>query len=252
MTRDGVVITDFAVNTLLISLRLTPLLVVAPVAFFARVPLTVRLLLALALAAVMASALPPATADVTAAVLGGELLLGAMLAFGFHAAHAAVDMLGKLVDTQVGLNAAGVFDPGTSNITGIVAELLVLSFFMLFLALNQHHELLLAFQGLLAVVPPGSVSLTVLSLPLAQLLTQQFLLALMMLAPVVVALWLADVAFAFMARSMPQANVYFLALPLKLALGTLVLLMSLPLLVQRLPLLFEQALRGGAFVVGAP
>jgi flagellar biosynthesis protein FliR len=246
------VLTAFAIDTLLISVRLTPLLVAAPVAFFARIPLTVRMLLALTLAAVMASILPEREVELSPAVLAGELLLGAILAFGFHAAHAALDFLGKLVDTQIGLNAAGVFDPGTSNVTGMIAEFLVLAFAMLFVALNQHHELLRAFSGLLTVVPPGSVSLAVLSLSLAQMLTQQFLLVLMIVAPVVMALWLVDVAFAFMARSMPQANVYFLALPVKLGLGALVLLLSLPLIVQRIPLLFEQALRPGALIPGAP
>jgi flagellar biosynthesis protein FliR len=246
------VLTAFAINTLLISVRLTPLIVAAPVAFFARVPLTVRMLLALTLAAVMASALPEQAAQLSPAILAGELLLGAVMAFGFHAAHGALDMLGKLIDTQIGLNASGVFDPGTANVTGIIAEFLVLAFAMLFVALNQHHELLRVFSELLAVIPPGSVSLAVVSAPLAQVLTQQFLLALMMVAPVVVALWLIDVAFALMARSMPQANIYFLALPVKLGLGVLILLLSLPLIVQRIPLLFEQALRSGAQPMGAP
>jgi flagellar biosynthesis protein FliR len=246
------VLTAFAINTLLISVRLTPLIVAAPVAFFARVPLTVRMLLALTLAAVMASALPEQAAQLSPAILAGELLLGAVMAFGFHAAHGALDMLGKLIDTQIGLNASGVFDPGTANVTGIIAEFLALAFAMLFVALNQHHELLRIFSELLAVIPPGSVSLAVVSAPLAQVLTQQFLLALMMVAPVVVALWLIDVAFALMARSMPQANIYFLALPVKLGLGVLILLLSLPLIVQRIPLLFEQALRSGAQPMGAP
>lgn len=245
-------LTAFVINTLLISVRLTPLLVAAPVAFFARVPLSIRVLLALALATVMASAMPDQAAQLSPAVIGGELLLGAVMAFGFHAAHAGLDMLGKLLDTQIGLNASGVFDPGTANVTGIIAEFLVLAFAMLFVAMNQHHELLRVFSELLTVVPPGSVSLAVLSVSLAQVMTQQFLLAFMIVVPVIVALWLTDVAFALMARSMPQANIYFLALPVKLGLGVLVLLLSLPMIVQRIPLLFEQALRFSAFPLGAP
>ncbi|HLD64651.1 MAG TPA: flagellar biosynthetic protein FliR [Pseudomonas sp.] len=245
-------LTVFVINTLLVSVRLTPLLVASPIAFFVRIPLSVRMLLALALAVVMASALPDRPVQISPAIIGGELLLGVVMAFGFHAAHAALDMLGKLIDTQIGLNAAGVFDPGTATVTGIIAEFLVLAFAMLFVVLNQHHELLRVFSGLLTVVPPGSVSLAVLSVSLAQVMTQQFLLAFMIVVPVIVALWLTDTAFALMARSMPQANVYFLALPVKLGLGVLVLLLSLPLMVQRIPLLFEQALRFSAFPLGAP
>lgn len=241
-------LSNFLIDTLLIGVRLIPLLVVAPVAFFARVPMMIRVLLVLALAATMASALPEHTTALSLAAILGELLLGVVLAFGLHVAHAALDFFGKLIDTQVGFNAAGVFDPGTSNMTGIVSELLVLTFFMLFIALDQHHELLRAFAILLEVVPPGSVSVAVVSWPLASLLTQQFLLAMVIVAPVVLTLWVTDVAFAFMSRSMPQANVYFLALPVKLALGVLALLVSLPLIVQRIPSLFERAMAplGGA------
>lgn len=245
-------LSDFVTNTLLISVRLTLLLVVTPVAFFARVPVSIRVLLALALATVMASTLPDNAAQLSLPIIAGELLLGAAMAFGFHAAHAGLDMVGKLIDTQIGLNASGVFDPGTANVTGIIAEFLVLAFAMLFVAMNQHHELLRVFSELLAIMPPGSVSLAMLSAPLALVMTQQFLLAFMIVVPVIVALWLIDLAFALVARSMPQANIYFLALPVKLGLGVLVLLVSLPLIVQRIPLLFEQALRLSVLALGAP
>ncbi|MFX6645111.1 flagellar biosynthetic protein FliR, partial [Acinetobacter baumannii] len=80
----------------------------------------------------------------TFTVIAGELLLGVVMAFGFHAAHAGVDMAGKLVDTQMGLNASGVFDPTTSNMTSIVAEFLTLAFLLLFIVLDVHHDLLRA------------------------------------------------------------------------------------------------------------
>jgi flagellar biosynthetic protein FliR len=179
----------------------------------------------------------------TWSVLAGELLLGVLMAFGFHAAHAGVDLAGKLIDTQIGLNAAGVFDPGTSNMTGLTADLLAWSLAALFLVLNLHHDLLRVFAQLLVAVPLGSVSLSTLSLSLATVMTQQFLLAFMIVVPVILGLWLVDVAFAFLSRSMPQANVYFLSLPLKLGIGVFIFILTLPTIVQRLPLLIENALR---------
>lgn len=243
--------TVFFLNAFLISVRLLPLVVASPILFFTRIPLTVRVLLSLALAAVIASALPAGKAPpVNLLVVAGELLLGAVMAFAFHAAHAALDMAGKLIDTQVGLNAAGVFDPGTSNMTGMVAELLTLTLAVLFVSLDLHHDLLRVFSALVNAVPPGTVSLALLDVSLASILTRQFLLAFLLVSPVIAGLWLIDAAFAFLSRSMPQANVYFLALPVKLGMGVLLLLLALPVIVQRLPLLLEQALRF-AFVPGA-
>jgi len=246
------VLTSFFLNALLVSVRLIPLLVVSPVLFFARIPLMVRVLLTLALSAVLASGLTLTHSPTfTVPVLLGELLLGVLMAFGFHAAHAGLDMAGKLIDTQIGLNAAGVFDPGTSNMTGLVAELLVWSLAAVFVVLDLHHDMLRVFSQLLAVVPPGSVSASVLSLSLATVMTQQFLLAFMMVVPVILGLWLIDTAFAFLSRSMPQANVYFLSLPIKLGVGLFILLLTLPMIVQRLPLLIENALRFALSPAGA-
>ncbi|MDZ4298840.1 MAG: flagellar biosynthetic protein FliR [Moraxellaceae bacterium] len=243
----------FLLSVLLVSVRLLPILVVAPITAFARAPMMIRMVLTLALALVLTSALPVNSAlNIGFAVIAGELLLGAVMAFGFHAAYAGLDMAGKLIDTQMGLNASGVFDPSTNNITSIVAELMTLTFMLLFFILDVHHDLLRVFAALLVVVPPGSVSGTVLSTELAQVMMQQFLLAFMMLVPVILGLWLVDAAFAFLARSMPQANIYFLALPVKLGIGVFLLVLTLPLVVQRIPLLFEAALRAPVKVLGAP
>ena len=60
-----------------------------------------------------------------------------------------------------------------------------------------------------------------------------------------------DLAVAYATRSMPQANVYFLSLPLKIGAGLLLLAMSLkaaPALVERL---FRTALSDSAAVLGA-
>ncbi|PRN02991.1 flagellar biosynthesis protein [Pseudomonas sp. LLC-1] len=241
----------FFVNALLLSVRLLPLMVASPILFFARIPLTIRVLLGLALAAVIASPLSTGPVPrVTVPMLAGELLLGVVMAFAFHAAHAALDLAGKLIDTQVGLNAAGVFDPGTTGMSGMVSELLTLTLAVLFVNLDLHHDLLRVFSALLAAVPPGSVSAGLLDISLTGILTRQFLLAFMLVSPVIVGLWLIDAAFAFLSRSMPQANVYFLALPVKLGMGMLLVMLALPMIVQRMPQLLEQALRF-AFVPGA-
>jgi flagellar biosynthesis protein FliR len=249
--KDGFVLSAYLLNTLLLSVRLLPLLVVSPIVFFARVPLTIRLILSLALASVIASAMPNLqVSSLSLPVLLGELMLGVVMAFGFHAARAGLDMAGRLVDTQIGLSASGVFDPTTSNVSSIIADLIGLVFALLFVVLNMHHELLRVISGVLVVIPLGSVSGLSLSGSLAAVMTQQFLLAFMMMMPVILGLWLTDMAFALLSRSMPQANIYFLALPIKLGLGVFLLLLTLPMLIQRMPLLFEGALRSAAVPAG--
>lgn len=241
----------FLLHACLISIRLLPVLVVSPIVVLSRIPLSVRLILSLMLAAVLAAGTTRAP-DVAFSlpVVLGEFGLGVVMAFGFHAAHAGIDMAGRLIDTQIGLSATGVFDPATSNVISIVADLLGLLFALLFVVLDLHHELLRAISGLLTVIPPGSIAEIVSPGMLTTVLMQQFVMAFMLLAPVILGLWLADMAFAILSRSMPQANIYFLALPLKLGFGACLLQLALPLLVERMPLLFAGVLRAVAAAGG--
>lgn len=234
-------ITALLSHVLLLTTRLLPVMVVAPVLPFARIPRLVRITLTVLLAVLMVK--PTSPVSITPGLLLGEFGLGLLMAFGFHVVHAGLDMAGRLVDSQVGINAAGVLDPSSENVTGLVAELLVLVLCLVFVALDIHLALLQAISQLVLIVPLGQVSPDLFSLSVITQLGEQLLLAFMTLSPVILGLWLTDVAFAFVARSLPQANVYFLALPIKLCVGTFLLLATLPLLMQRIPVLLENALR---------
>jgi flagellar biosynthetic protein FliR len=54
-----------------------------------------------------------------------------------------------------------------------------------------------------------------------------FAYGLLIVAPAVFALLLLDVALAVMARTMPQMNVFIVAMPLKVVVGLLVLALSM-------------------------
>jgi flagellar biosynthetic protein FliR len=65
-------------------------------------------------------------------------------------------------------------------------------------------------------------------------LSQIAVVALEIAAPVLIALIVADVAFAIVARAVPQMNIYFVGLPLKILVGLGVVAASLPFAAQHL------------------
>ena len=232
-------------STIYVFVRLTPLLVAMPIVVLGRIPLFVRLVVSLSLALIIAGALPPQAGQVLAVeTLVGELLVGLSLAFGIHAASGAVDFMGQLVDTQVGLNAAGVFNPVSGSTSALVAELLAISMGLVFIGLDIHHSVLLVFSRLFDVVPIGHIDIAAWTGLAVAVLGKQFLFAFIMMMPVIIGLWLADIGIAIISRSLPQANVYFLALPAKLALGFALFMATAPMIVARLPHFFEIALSG--------
>ncbi|WP_228129583.1 flagellar biosynthetic protein FliR [Acinetobacter dispersus] len=231
-------------TVLLLSLRLLPLFVVMPINVFSKAPLLFRLIIVLALAIIMAGLVPIDVKILTISLVLSEFLLGVVIAFSFHTAFASLDLVGKLLDLQIGINTAGIFNPSSSHLGGVISDLLIAIACVLFFILDLHYTLLQGLVALFKIVPLGTFDFHLLNIKkLISVMGAQFIFAFIILLPVILGVWLVDLAFAVMSRSMPQANIYFLALPVKFVVGLMLLMFSMPMIVQNIPRLFEQPLK---------
>lgn len=231
-------------TVLLLSLRLLPIFVVMPLNIFNKAPLLFRLIIVLAISIIMAGLVPIASSVLTMSLVLSEFLLGIVIAFGFHTAFASLDLIGKLLDLQIGINTAGIFDPSSSHLTGVLSDLLIVIAGVLFFILDLHYTLLQGLVALFKIVPLGAFDFHLLNIKkLISVMGAQFIFAFIILLPVILGVWLVDIAFAVMSRSMPQANIYFLALPVKFMVGLALLMFTMPMIVQNIPRLFEQPLK---------
>lgn len=231
-------------TVLLLSLRLLPIFVVMPLTIFTRAPIFFRLIIVLAVSVILSGLVPIEHSVITISVIVSEFLLGIVLAFGFQTAFASLDLVGKLLDLQIGINTAGVFDPSSSHLNGVISDLLIAIAGVLFFILNLHYTLLNGLVALFRVVPLGSFNFQLLNIKkLVSLMGEQFIFAFIILLPVILGVWLVDIAFAIMSRSMPQANIYFLALPVKFIAGLVLLMLAMPMIVQNVPHLFDEPLK---------
>lgn len=231
-------------TVLLLSLRLLPIFVVMPITIFTRAPVFFRLIIVLAISVILSGLVPIEHRVITIPLIISEFLLGIVLAFGFHTAFASLDLVGKLLDLQIGINTAGVFDPSSSHLNGVISDLLIAIAGVLFFILNLHYTLLNGLVALFRVIPLGSFNFQLLNIKkLVSLMGEQFIFAFIILLPVILGVWLVDIAFAIMSRSMPQANIYFLALPVKFIAGLVLLMLAMPMIVQNIPRLFDEPLK---------
>lgn len=231
-------------TVLLLSLRLLPIFVVMPLTIFTRAPIFFRLIIVLAISVILSGLVPIEHGVITISLIISEFLLGIVLAFGFHTAFASLDLVGKLLDLQIGINTAGVFDPSSSHLNGVISDLLIAIAGVLFFIFNLHYTLLNGLVALFRVVPLGSFNFQLLNIKkLVSLMGEQFIFAFIILLPVILGVWLVDIAFAIMSRSMPQANIYFLALPVKFIAGLVLLMLAMPMIVQNIPRLFDEPLK---------
>lgn len=226
---------DFAwlALVLLVGLRVAPLFFMAPVFGSAPAPNLFRAVLALALsvAVVAASGVtlaePPASIAQLLAYGATEIVVGAALAFGLAAAFAAFLFAGRLMDFQLGFGIANLIDPVTRAQAPLIGTGLNLLAVTLFFALDGHHLLVRALAFSLEHFPPGRFVGELNFAAVGAQFGAMFTLGLALAAPVLFAVLLLDLAFALASRSMPQMNVFIIAIPFKIVLGLLVLAATL-------------------------
>jgi flagellar biosynthetic protein FliR len=247
----------FAALLALALVRYIPPVVLPSLSPLRWAPALVRIVLALALAWLTVLSAPlaaPHAPGMAGWILAaaGEFAVGLAFGLAFAIPQAALHTMGWLADIQAGLGAATLFDPGgqgdAQSLLGTALMLLATSLFFL---LDLHLDLYRALAASARVLPVGHVRLHADPAALLGLLGSAFVLALAVVAPVVVGLFAVDAGVAYATRSMPQANVYFLALPLKVAMALLLLAATLPYVPALLARLFRDALVRVPALLGA-
>ena len=208
--------------------RLSGLVVYSPVLGLNQVPMRVRLVFVLILASILSAVVPTTALPINssgelALAVMREFLIGALIGLSVQVAFGALTLAGQMLDYQVGFNAAALFDRNTQAQNPLLSVLFGMLGGVVFLTLDGHHLLLRAVAQTMRVFPVGEGGFTVSPAVLAQEFGRVFVLGLTLASPVAIGVFLLDVATAFVSRTMPQLNVYFVALPLKVFWGLLLL-----------------------------
>ena len=253
------VVERFAGMIALAFLRYLPSVVLPGLTPLRWAPPMVRIVLALGLAWLTVLAMPleasagpepKAMAWMTAGA--GELLIGLVFGLVFMLPQAALHTAGWLVDVQAGLSAATLFNPGgQGDVQSLLGAALMLAATVLFFTLDLHLDLYRALVASTRVIPVGQAGAGLDLTGFLGLLGSSFLLGLVVVMPIVLGLLSIDIGVAYATRSMPQANVYFLVLPLKVVVAILLMVATLPFVPAMLERLFRDAFARVPSMLGA-
>jgi flagellar biosynthesis protein FliR len=174
-------------------------------------------------------------------LVGKEVLLGAALGIVSSFVFMAVRMAGSLMGVQMGFSIANVYDPSIASEVSLVAQMQELLAVFLFLLVDGHHLFLRALAFSLERVPPGpGVHLDALVGAVVPMAGVMFLTTVQIGAPVLGALFLTDAALGFVARAVPQMNVFIVGIPVKIGVGIVLLVVTAPLFARLLSWHFGQ------------
>lgn len=237
---------------MLLFVRITALVVVAPMLGHMAIPVQVKVAIGIFIAFVMYPLAAGRLAAVDASLIPlalmvlKEALVGLVLGFAVGLLLAGVRYAGELIAIDAGLSLAAMFDPESNAHASVISEALYMLMLTVFVLLNGHHFLLEALQMSYATVPLGSFEFnTTLTAHLIKIAGMVFVVALKLAAPVMVAMFLINVALSILSRVMPQMNLFAVVFPLKVGVGLLVFIAALPLLVfvfKRLLAGFEESM----------
>jgi flagellar biosynthesis protein FliR len=242
MTPPGLL--GIVVATMLGAARVLPVIwLVAPLGG-PRLPATVRIGFAALLALVASPTLVAAAgggaalAELSALhftlLLAREVVVGLCLGLVASAAFRAAEVAGRLADTLRGANVAEILVPTAEERASPLGVLYLLLATIVFLQIGGVSRLVEALLASYQTVPIGGGlgELATRRAALVVVVASAKLIAvgLALAAPVIVALWLTDLALGLIARAAPSVPVYFLGLPLKGLLAVGVVLVGLGML----------------------
>lgn len=222
-------------HALLVFVRVGAVMMVIPGFSAGYIPVRVRLVLTVAVTLVVTPALTPLlpalpeTPALLVVLIGLEALYGFFLGLIGLFVMTALQFAGTSISQNSGLMNAMTLDPVTEQqgavVVGLLSNLALVSIFVM----DIHHTMLEAMIGSYQVFPPGTpVAASDHMIYLQQTLSEAFFLGLQLSAPFIVFALVFQTALGFMSRLSPQMNVFFVALPLQLALGLALLWVSLP------------------------
>ncbi|KPA88700.1 MULTISPECIES: flagellar biosynthetic protein FliR [Pseudomonas] len=252
-------LTDAQISTWVASFmlplfRVGAVLMTMPIFGTTLVSRRIRMYFILAITVVIAPGLPPMPEvhplDLSGLMLIAEqIIIGALLGFSLQLFFQAFVVAGQIVAIQMGMGFASMVDPVNGVSTAVIGQFFTMLVTLMFLGMNGHLVVFEVLTESFTTLPVGSGLATTDFWTIVGKLGWVLAAALMLVLPAITALLVVNVAFGIMTRAAPQLNIFSIGFPLTLALGMLILWVSLgdilnqyqPLVVEALQFLRELA-----------
>ena len=220
---------------LIVVVRVAAIIMSIPVFGSSNIPILIKAGLALAVSFVIlplvSVPLDAFAGNVPTLALGlaAEVMLGVAISLFVRTLFAGIQLAGQLAGYQMGLAIANVLDPDSSAQIPLLSQMYQIFAMLIFVTVNAHYWFLGALVDSFRIVPPFGFHLNgTLIEQLVGLGGDIFVIGLKVGAPVITILLLTSVSFGLIARTVPQMNVFIVAIPLKIGVGFLFIVFSLP------------------------
>ena len=211
-----------------------------------RIRLLFALLLAVVVTPIVGPDLPPLPGSAISLVLLllGEATIGLFLGGLARLLMAAMTTAGMVIAYMSSLANALVDDPSAAQQGSIAGSFLALVAVLTIFTLDLHHMLLRGFVDSYQLFLPGeALPAGDMAAMVARVVSESFLLSFQIAAPFVAVGLIFYLGIGLLSRLLPQVQVFFVALPLQVTAGLVVLFFALPVAITWFLGNFEATLR---------
>lgn len=153
-----------------------------------------------------------------------ELLIGLVIGFVASLPLIGLQVGGQVIDQQLGLGLAGVFNPELGEQTGMVGQFMFITALAVFILVDGHRVMLTVLVGSFDHVPLGGFQeFESMLVMVVGVLQSSFDLAVRIAAPLLCLIFLQTVAMGFIARTVPQINILSIGFPMRTLMGAMLL-----------------------------
>lgn len=235
----------FMLILFLTSLRFLGLL--SSLIFFSEtsIPIPVKFWLSLVLALSSLSALENVQIDITVILTttgflicsAKEIFLGVLLGILASSPLYALHMAGRFISQQMGFAMAEILDPFSEQKVAVIGQMKYLLGTWFWFYMGGHLLMIKAVVESLILIPIGSPVISFFTLEgITAWISSLFVLAIKVILPYFGVLLLTEIGLGFMARMVPQMNIFMLGFPIKILLALILLsLMAVAMVKQLLP-----------------
>ncbi|MGL1935117.1 MAG: flagellar biosynthetic protein FliR [Fibrobacterales bacterium] len=169
-----------------------------------------------------------------------ELFVGVIIGFTSSLLFTFIPIAGFFMARDMGLSMTPGIDPTTGDQSTGLGQLILVLFTVMFLINDNHHFFIEAVVESFRYIPIAGIEhhSALNAQVLLSLIVQSFVFGVKMAAPLMVIIILTTFGMAFMSKIMPQMNVWLVAIPLKIGIGVMVIIYTLPLAYQLLDKFF--------------
>jgi len=236
MISTAVLILASADYFILLVFRMGGLVLSSPIFGRVNVPIIAKIGLLISLSYLMFAIFPQSVAIQYTTLFGfallcaGELLLGMALAYVLNVFFSLVAFTaGQLIDMQIGFGIVNVFDIQNNTQVPMMGNLLNIMFILLFFVVNGHLRLIEILYLTVERMPIGTLVVSpLIGITALEIFTRAFMLGAMMALPIIASGLTIEIAFGMLMRAVPQIHMFIVGIPLKMLVGIVLFIITLP------------------------